>query len=501
MTTLSQPAPASSALGRFVGKFSVLRNAIPELWISFALKWIGIASYGVMNSTLVLWMHSELGFRDDLALKIVVYWSLLMTIMTLLVGPLSDVLGIRKTLLIGTIICIIGRSALVWTHTTWVALVVGLAPTAIGEALGGPVMVAAARCYSNTRQRSMSFSIIYAMMNLGFYTSGWLFDKFRHVLGEHGHLNFPGLHLSTYQSLFFVSLIMQFISIPLILCMREGVEATDEGLKKIPLTAKPARQNHLQTIGLTMRQAVRETIKLFATLFRQSGFHRLLVFLVLISFIKLIYRQIDYVFPTFGVRELGDGSPIGFLTELNSVLIIFLAPLAGALTQRFAAYSMVVLGGLVTSASIFIMALPPKMFQSLADGGVGHFIGRCLDLSGPLNPYYVMIVLFGIVLSLGEALYSPRVYEYAAAIAPKGQESSYSALSYVPMLLAKMLVGWFSGAWLMQYCPETGPRHSGMLWLMVGLLSLGAPIGLFVLRPLIQVKEAGREEAAPSATS
>src|SRR6185437_16669634 len=107
MTTVTLAAPNASVISRFVAKFSVLRNAIPELWISFLLKWIGIASYGLMNSTLVLWMHSELGFQDDVALKIVVYWSLLMTIMTLLVGPLSDVLGIRKTLLLGTIICII----------------------------------------------------------------------------------------------------------------------------------------------------------------------------------------------------------------------------------------------------------------------------------------------------------------------------------------------------------------------------------------------------------
>jgi hypothetical protein len=71
-----------------------------------------------------------------------------------------------------------------------------------------------------------------------------------------------------------------------------------------------------------------------------------------------------------------------------------------------------------------------------------------------------MITLFVIMLSIGEAFYSPRVYEYAAAIAPKGQEASYSALSYVPLLLAKIMIGIFSGKSLMKYCPETGPRHS-----------------------------------------
>ena len=40
-------------------------------------------------------------------------------------------------------------------------------PLAIGEALSTPVLVAAVRRYSNTRQRSISFSIFYMMMNVG----------------------------------------------------------------------------------------------------------------------------------------------------------------------------------------------------------------------------------------------------------------------------------------------------------------------------------------------
>ena len=41
------------------------------------------------------------------------------------------------------------------------------------------------------------------------------------------------------------------------------------------------------------------------------------------------------------------------------------------------------------------------------------------------------------MLSVGEAIWSPRLYEYAAAIAPKGQEASYMALSVLPYFFAK----------------------------------------------------------------
>jgi MFS family permease len=104
-----------------------------------------------------------------------------------------------------------------------------------------------------------------------------------------------------------------------------------------------------------------------------------------------------------------------------------------------------------------------------------------------------MTTIFVIFLSIGEAFYSPRVYEYAAAIAPKGQEASYAALSYIPFLLAKLLVGTVSGSLLAKYCPEVGVRESWKMWLIVALMATVAPVGLILLRKIIRVKEAGRE--------
>jgi MFS family permease len=490
-------ADDTSALSRFLAKFGVLKDAIPELWIVFAIKFVVIAGYALTNSTIVLWLHSDLGYSDGQALPLVAVWSLLMTVVMLLVGSLTDVLGMRRTLFLGTAICIVSRLVMVLTTVKWLALAGGLMPLAIGEALLGPVLVAAARRYSNTRQRSMSFSMIYAMMNVGFLIAAWLFDHVRQGLGEHGHLDVPGLTISTYRTLFLVSLILEVMALPLIFLLREGAEATDEGLKLVPLKPRPSDRSFMQSISLTVREASRETVRLFTTLLGQTGFYRLLAFLVLIGFVKLIYRQMDFVYPTFGIRELGPGAPIGILYGMNSLFIIVLAPVIGALTQKFSAYSMVIVGGLISSASIFIMAMPPAAFEQMANGWPGNFVGHwCLGLKGVVHPYYVMIALFVLVLSIGEAFYSPRVYEYAAAIAPKGQEASYGALSYVPFVLAKILIGIFSGQSLMRYCPETGPRHSETLWLIVAVSSLVAPAGLILLRRFIRVHEAGREDGA-----
>ncbi|HEX3716638.1 MAG TPA: MFS transporter [Verrucomicrobiae bacterium] len=488
-------AASSSAVRGFLGKFAVLRGAIPELWIVFALKFLIYAAYAVTNSTLVLWLRSDLGYTDKQALPLVAAWSLLMTISTLLVGSLTDALGMRRTLFLGTYVCIIARFVLVATTVRWAALGLGLAPLAVGEALSGPVMIAAVQKYSNTRQRSISFSLIYTVMNGGSLVAAWIFDWVRQRQGEYGHLNLPGGSISTYRTLLLVSLIIEIGMLPLIVLMRDGVEASDEGVKKSPDRPRYLNRSIFDAIGLTIQNAIRETFQLFARLVKQAGFYRLLAFLMLIAFLKLIFMQMYYVFPTFGIRELGPGAPVGRLWATNSLIVIFLVPLVGALTQRFSAYTMVIVGGLISAGSVFIMTMPTTWFVSSANGWVGNVVGHWyLNLKDGVHPYYVMIMLFVVLLSVGEAFYSPRVYEYAAAIAPKGQEASYGALAYVPFFLAKVLIGTFSGVLLARYCPPTGPRHSQTLWLMVGLTSLIAPVGLIGLRKVIRVREAGREE-------
>jgi len=303
-----------------------------------------------------------------------------------------------------------------------------------------------------------------------------------------------GTSVTTYRALFLVSLVIEISMLPVVYFIRKGAEVTDEGFRVVPEQKKYPAANLWTSFWLTVRDSVRDTIKLFAGLLQQSGFYRLLAFLMLIAFLKLIFMQIDYVFPKFGIRELGPGAPVGRLLALNNWLIILIVPFIGAMTQRYPAYRMVIVGGIISAFSVFFMALPTAWFQSLADGAFGRWVGHdYLGMTGAVHPYYVMTVIFVIFLSIGEAFYSPRVYEYAASIAPKGQEASYSALSYIPFLLAKLLVGTVSGELLARYCPEVGERRSDIMWLIVALMATIAPVGLIALQRFIRVKEAGRE--------
>jgi hypothetical protein len=83
----------------------------------------------------------------------------------------------------------------------------------------------------------------------------------------------------------------------------------------------------------SIRTGAADTINLFRRLLGQSAFFRLLVFFLLIGFLKAIFLQMDYVFPKFGDRELGLHAPVGKLAGINAIVIIFLAPVVGALTR------------------------------------------------------------------------------------------------------------------------------------------------------------------------
>jgi proton-dependent oligopeptide transporter, POT family len=280
--------------------------------------------------------------------------------MTVLSGSLTDALGMRKTLWLGTGLCAASRAVMAFTNVHWLALAFGLFPLAVGEALTGPVLVAGARIFSNTKQRSMSFSLVYMMMNVGFFVAGFTFDYVRKLVGEHGRFAVGGTSLTTYQTLLLVSFLMECTVFPLIFYMRNGAHATDDGVKFDYKQSASPDKNVTKSAWRTLSDTAKETGRVFAKLWANTGFFfRLISFLVLIAFLKLILMQIYYVFPEFGIRMLGAGAPVGRLSAINPIIVIVLVPIVGALTQRFSAYSMVILGGAISAASVFIMVLPP----------------------------------------------------------------------------------------------------------------------------------------------
>src|SRR4051794_30277148 len=209
--------PARGFAG-FIGKFTVLRGAQRELWLTFLLKFLIYVAYSVTNKTMVLWLSKDLGFSDQAAGALVGWvWAPAMTVFTLLAGSLTDAIGLRRTFFLGVAICTVARTVMVTTTNAPLALICGVLPLAVGEALGTPVLLAATRRYSTVRQRSMSFSIIYVVMNVGYLAAGYIFDFIRR---SDARFTLFGFEPTTHQKLFMVSLAIEVVIFPAIYFLR-----------------------------------------------------------------------------------------------------------------------------------------------------------------------------------------------------------------------------------------------------------------------------------------
>ncbi len=518
-------SPTPSRHVAFLRKFTVLRSAPRELWIIYGAYILENLAYKCgAASVLTLWLSSDLKFNDVTAGNWIAVWSAIMTLITVLVGSLTDAIGIRRTFLLGFVICLTARCVMVVSVDPWIVLPFGLYLQAVGLALMVPVMIAGVKKFSNAAQRSVAFSLYYALMNLGFACGDAIVDHVRGSvrpgtwdvsmfgrtlgsidfswlplgLGEHGHWVLPvlGLDLSSYRVLIFLGAMFTVPGLLLVaLFLRNGVEMTEQGVR---ITAAEKVERAGASWAGIMWESCKETAvktgSIFASLWRQPAFYRFLIFMTLVVGVRMIFFQLTYTFPKYGIRELGPGAPFAHLSGmLNSLMILVLVPICGVLTQKVTAYRMVMVGSLISALSVFFIALPPHWFQPLADGWLGDLIAhRWLGVAGAVNPLYISIFLFIVFLSIGEALWSPRLYEYSAAIAPHGQEASYMALSMLPYFGAKLVAGALSGWLLKEFCPETGPRHSEIMWMVVGGMALITPVGAFLFRKSIQVHEEGR---------
>nr|HQI06221.1 hypothetical protein [bacterium] len=216
-------------------------------------------------------------------------------------------------------------------------------------------------------------------------------------------------------------------------------------------------------------------------------------------FVRFIFFHLHYTFPKYGIRVLGEGAKIGNIYGvLNPVLIVFLVPMVASFTKKTKSYTMLVIGSAISSLSCFLAVIPGKVFEGLTNTVLGEIIFiKWLGMADtmeklmenpPVSEYWSLIFFF-LIFTIGEAIWSPRLMQFTAEIAPKGKEGTYIALAILPFFLAKFVVGPMSGLLVNAYVPvdEAGkalasyPDHF-MVWVWIGGMALVTPLGLLFFR-------------------
>jgi len=490
------------ALGYIIWSYvKGLKGSPRELYLLFFTKVTEYSAYGGMNLAFILYLSKDGGLGDISAGAFIGYFSVILTVFTMLVGSVCDTIGVKKTLLIGNITLLIGRFFLPQLDDVWLAAALGFFPMAIGIAVTGPVLSVGIKRLTTKETSALGFGLFYTLMNVGWAVGAWIFDFVRTSIGEHTIVTIkstiiPALEtdMSTYQVIFAIGFLLTIPDFFAILFMRDGAKVDESG--KVIFEPVGEGINKGKTFLHTLVNAVKETGKAtalkFRTVFTEKAFFIFLGMIGILVFVRLTFYHFHYTFPPYAIRTLGEGLKIGSIYGvLNPVMVVFFTPLFAALTKKISSYKMLAIGTLLSAASVFIAVIPGEIFAPLMDTWVAELIyNRWLEIPKEIwQPHLIGLVIFVIIFTLGEVIWSPRLMQFVAHIAPKGKEGAYISLSYLPYFGAKLFVGPLSGWLVSEYTPldEAGnvlssyPNHY-MVWLWIGSMAMLTPIGLFIFR-------------------
>ena len=335
---------------------------------------------------------------------------------------------------------------------------------ALGEALMVPAIYAALRSYTNKRTSGTAFNFQYLTMNIGAVLSFVMFDYLR--------LNFGN------ESIFLAGTVFAVICVVGALFLRENIKVEEDG-SVVEVAATPKGEKEMPwTIALDVM--------------KEPAFWRFMLFILLLIGVKLTFTHQFLVMPKYYTRVLGADANVGFLNTINPAIITLGLVLFIPVIMRFSVFRLIIVGTIISSLSVFILAIPGKAFA---------FLNWSIE-----EGYFFVIVAQVVVFAFGELIWSPRLSEYTVTIAPKGREGSYMSMAALPMFIAKPLNGWLSGLLLTEYCPEgvmndivSGARtwHNGpeMMWIIFGLIAVSSPILVILLRNVIKTDKKQDEPA------
>lgn len=436
-----------------------------ELWLVYAatfFEYLGIFSF---LPTLPLWLSGDYGFGDKSAGNWAAGFSIIVTLFVFLVGSLADTLGVRRTLIASFALAAVTRLAMAVAPSAWTAIA-ALLCFAFAYATTSPVLQTAVQRASSKSTRAFAFSLWYVSFNLaGALCGPFIIDLSRKLFLDPTtkklaprafDLPLVGVQMvSAHRMIMGLGFVFAVVAAILITLVRKDfehrVDPEDAGA--------PAAKKVNPLVAL--REVVTD-----------KPFWRFMALLVLLSLVRMMFQHMHFTWPKYVIREQGDDFPVGTVWSINSMLILFLAPLGTALTRKRKPFQVLLFGAFVSSLSPFVLCFGSSM------------------------PYQLGMIGF---LTIGEALWSPRLYEYNISIAPRGREATYVSLAALPYFLAKFLVGPTSGYLLSTYVPADGPHNAAALWAIIGVSTILGPIGIWLGRGWLTKSDPRAETGDPPA--
>ncbi len=463
MSTEYAPAPQKRSFGEMVinyfRDFKVLRETRMEYWGMQAINILDCIVFFAVITIVPVFMSQVFDWSDQAAGLVITVFGSGTTICLFVSGMVSDWLGIRRSLFVAMISLLVLRGVTVWAgvqedlpYRDWIAAsaICLMAPFL---AMVQTVFQAANKRFTTQKSRSAGFNLWYLFMNVGAAGAGFLIDFIRKIL-ELGivHVFSFGVLAAT------ACTIIVFFAIR----REEQLYGPDETPEAEPQEQKQKRRNPFSIAWGVVTEPT---------------FWRFLVLVALLLGVRSVFLYMHLLMPKYWLRVIGPDAAYGLMQTINPVLVIIGLILLIPVLHRFSVFGMLVWGSMISAISLFVMAIPTW---------------------GPQTYVYSTIAL--VILTIGEVIWSPRLTEYTAAIAPKGQEGTYLGLSMVPYFFAKTAVSALSGFMLAYWVPDTEAlggtllrdllaagevsfwKSPSAMWLILASVALAGPLIALLMR-------------------
>jgi MFS family permease len=469
------PAPNKSAgqmILDYFREFKILKETPREYWGIQIINFLDCTAYFALLNIVTIFLSDQIGLDDNNAGYIVTLFTSLTTILLLFSGLATDSLGIRKSLWLAMLSRAAATAAVVFLAVNpeipyrvplVAACFVAMAPS---MAMVQTIFQSANKRYTSERSRSAGFNLWYLFMNIGAASAGVLVDVVRLSLG-----------LST-TWVIGTGMLTSFLCLGVMMMMVRREEQFGDNGRFV--------ENSAQEKKVEAQAKKPNPFSILKAMVSETAFWRFVVLVTLLLGVRAVFTYMYLLMPKYWTRVMGEDAAIGTLNTINPVLIVTGLILFIPFANKFNIFKMLVYGAMVSALSLFALVIP---WQSMGQvlGGLGSGLGISWMRNDFVPAYYAMSVLCMILLSIGEVIWSPKLQEYTAAIAPEGQEGSYLGLSMVPWFAAKTVVSVLSGHMLSRWVPEgIGERlregtvpfweSPEAMWLILGLVALAGPL-------------------------
>lgn len=433
--------------------FKALGKAPREIWGLNIINTIeGAVYFGTLTILTVFLTGTDVGLSDEQAGLAVGIFTGGITISQFFFGGISDKLGPVKALGFALFIMLIGRVLLggatylfgkdAALHDLWqassqlysplfIAIAVALLLVALVYGLYQPSIYSLTKRFSDERTSAVSYAMLYAGMNLGGFAAGVFMPSLRRSGASDNSTGFPYV-LLVLAGLVFVGFVVYLFTIAK---SKKGSAAADDGSEE---EVSDEQNQHSWWTRIKSHPLMDL---------------RFMFFIFILIPVQTLFAHQWLTIPAYLNRSFEPfvADNFEFFSNLNPLIIFILAPIVAAATAKQSVYKMMIIGTLVMAAPTFLLCL------------------------GQIPSLFLAYVL---LMSIGEAMWQPRFLQHVAEIAPKSKVGAYMGIAQLPWFLTKFITSLYSGYFLANYVPESGPQDPQSMWFIYGCIAMVSPLAL-----------------------